>query len=147
MKKFVMDSKTRMQIKRRFCSFCRNFESFDNLDQINNNINAYIEELKKRYINDNNGTYYYRLLKELTDNIIKKNYSIDEILYILVNSIDPELKIYRIYESNCKIDQIKKEVLSEFSFYDEDLPKLEKLYINKYCDSDKFDFTKKLELI
>ena len=64
-------------------------------------------------------------------------------LFIMV--FDPDCEIYKIYESNSNIDDIKDEVKTKFGFFDQNIIKAEKLYIERFYDMDDYSFMKKLE--
>ena len=131
-------------IYRTFYSICRNVTEFNEVDIPKARI--YIKILEKRRKKDGNNMIYYKTLKNLKDFLIKKEINPEEAIYILINSIDQKLKIYEIYEEFCNFNDIEKECIKKLGFYDEKLIKFEKMYINKFCKSDNFDFTKKLTM-
>lgn len=107
--------------------------------------NEMIEELKEKYQFDDHGQYYYNLLNNLNNKIYKEQFDKENALYILVNVIDPECEMYKIYESESKIENIQSEARDKFGFYDSRLINIEKMYVKFYKNVDDYSFSKKLE--
>lgn len=106
----------------------------------------YVERLKNEIKKTNDDNYYLKLIENLNEYIYSGNFSLAESVYILVNFIDPELDMIKIYETYCNKDEIIKEIKNEFGFYDHVIIKMEKIYMAKYKDMDDYIFEKNLEL-
>ncbi len=135
----------------------RAIKNVKNFDSINNDkitfLNEKSNELKERFNKEKLGkNYIYNLISYLFITRIEwKNYlSVEEKIILFILIVDPSLKMYSIYENSCKIDSIKKQIIEEFDIYIPGLANLERKYIEKFKDIDKFRFdyqeTKKLEL-
>lgn len=132
-------------LENRFHSLCRNFNNFED---ISNEEIEYAKEiaqkLKNQYSKFPKDLIYYKNLDHLCSNYY--NYPNKDIMpLILIFSIDPDLYIYKVYESFSKIKDIKKRMNFIFGFNDEKIIKYEKEYIKKFLNIDNYDFTKKLE--
>lgn len=142
----------REKYKRQFYSLIRNVKYLNDINT--DKLNIYIENFKKNkneYIDllhhkTNYDGYYASTLYSLSRLIVKKEINHEEAIYILINVIDEDLNIYKSYEFNGTIKQIKEEIIETLGFFDEKLINLEKMYINKFKNIDEFDFSKKLEL-
>lgn len=140
------DDERRYYLKQRekyFESF-RYFKKFDKVSK--SRCDFYIERFKSEIKKTNNDKYYLLLLDTLNDYVKNNNFSFDESIYILVNFIDPELDMVKIYEFCCNKNELEKEIREEFGFYDHALIKVEKIYISKYKKKDDYIFEKNLEL-
>lgn len=112
------------------------------------NIKKEAERLSKIYNKSEFGNeYYYRLLYYMYKLKSKqtRELSVQKKLAIIIETIDPEFEMYKIYENNSNIKVIKANILAKFGFFDENLIKVEKLYIEKFYDISEYEFTKKLE--
>ena len=127
-----------------FYSLCRNVTDFSEINE--EKLNDYIELIKEKYKKDEKGMYYVNTLRHLSNRIKKDGILDKESIYILINSIDPNLEMYQIYERNSILKEVKSEVISSFGFYDDNLLKYEKIYIDYYKNKDEYDFTKKMML-
>ena len=119
-----------------FYSLCRNVTDFSEINE--EKLNDYIELIKEKY--------YVNTLRHLSNRIRKDGMLDKESIYILINSIDPNLEMYQIYERNSILKEVKSEVISSFGFYVDNLLKYEKIYIDYYKNKDEYDFTKKMML-
>lgn len=131
----------RTNASNKFYSLTRNIKEFTK----ENDLNEIIEELKEKYPFDAHGQHYYNLLNHLNNKIYKENFDKEDALYILVNIIDSKCQIYKIYESEYKMQEIEKQIRNIFGFYDDRFIKIEKMYIDFYKNIDEYSFSKKLE--
>ena len=129
-----------------------NINQIKNFNNLTNEDKVFIEEkakeLRERFNRDNfNNEYYNKLLYF----VYKTNYSLlyklsrEKKLALIIETIDPNMDMYRIYEDNCNVKYIEEDIRKEFGFYDKDLIRAEKLYIERFYDNSEFSFTKKLE--
>lgn len=130
--------------KEKYLRNLRNFKGFNEVDI--DKCNSYVEKFNEEIEKTDDDSYYLFLLTRLNYYISKRNFSLAESIYILVNYIDPELDIIKIYETYCKKNEIVDEIEKEFGFYDQIIVKIEKVYISKYKNSDDYLFEKNLEL-
>lgn len=110
-------------------------------------------ELSERFNKEKLGyDYIYRLISYLFVSKVewKRYLSSNEKVILLILTIDPTFKMYSIYESECKIENIKERIIEEFGSYIYEIMIIEKKYIKKFDDIDKYIFNfediKKLEL-
>lgn len=110
-------------------------------------------ELSERFNKEKLGyDYIYRLISYLFVSKVewKRYLSSNEKVILLILTIDPTFKMYKIYESECKIENIKERIIEEFGSYIYEIMIIEKKYIKKFDDIDKYIFNfediKKLEL-
>ena len=127
-------------------------EKTKNLDNLTDELNFFADEkaifLSKQYNKDVMGKdYFYNLIHYIFKSNVKwRNTLSSEVkLTILFLTVDPEFKIYEIYEDYCNINDMKQAMIDEFGFFDENLIQLEKMYIKRFPNSTDYSFTKKLE--
>lgn len=104
-----------------------------------------LDHLNVIYPKELNGKYYYRTLHLLGEYIAKEKITDKEAIIILINYIDPEFRIYSIYEEFCNIDIIKKRIKLIFGFYDRDFLNLEKQYLIDNNLIDNYSFIKRMD--
>lgn len=130
-------NKSEFETKRRtFYSLCRNVKEYE--IQNNDVVNETIEKIKNLYPYDLNGDYYKNIIKCLTNLIFDKKISPNDAIIILLHSIDPEFKMYSIYEECCNIKNIKSKINGIFRFYDENFLKHEMKYLKQKGLEDKY---------
>ena len=140
-KGYANEKAFRTNTANRFYSVVRQVKEFTK----NHDLNEIIESLKEKYSFDDKGQYYYNLLNNLNNKIYKDNFDKEGSLYILVNVVDSECEMYKIYESESKMQNIQKEIRNKFGFYDNRLINVEEMYIKFYKNEDDYSFSKKLE--
>lgn len=137
--------------------FERKINNINNFDSIDDDKHAFLNEksieLRERFNKEELGKdYIYRFISYLFLTKIdwKSCMSIEEITILFILTIDPELKIYTIYENSSKIDLIKEQIIDEFGNYISGIANIERKYIERFRDINEFRFdyqgTKKLEL-
>lgn len=140
-------------VKNKFKTTIREFNDFNNLSvDRKNELKVEANILKEKFVkNDKIGKNYYSLLFHLckiTWNSIYKNkrlYSPEEILSILIETIDPNLtllKISRKTNSEFKIETLSNKL---FGFYDPSLIEYEREYAKRFYKSNVETLMKKLE--
>lgn len=124
----------------------RNFDKLT--DQLNFFIKQKANDLSEQYNKDIMGEdYFYKLVHYIfkTNRRWNNNLSSEVKLSILLLTVDPEFKIYEIYEDNCNIKDMKNAMIENFGFFEENLIKLENIYLKRFPNSTDYSFTKKLE--
>jgi hypothetical protein len=105
--------------------------------------------LKEIYNYENYGSdYIYRLIYYIfvTNTQWKNTQSIEWKVALFIESLDPEFKMYSIYENNGNYKKIEEEIVNEFGIYRKKLLLLEKEYIKRFNNINNYNFNKKLEL-
>ena len=126
-----------------FYSLCRNINSFDCDNEI---LNKYVNKLTELYEIDNKGIYYLLYLDFLKNKIVNRSITPEEAATILLNVLDSDFELYKIFEDNCNILNIKDESMKRFHFFDKKLLELEKKYIKLNNLEDEYSFAKRKEL-
>ena len=128
--------------KRSFYSLCRNVEEFCIDDE--EKVNDTIEYVKSNFSSQKDSSYYDKTIIFLRRKITSMTITPDEASFILINSIDPNFRLYELYEEECNNDLFQKKAKIFFKFYDENFFKLEKKYVeNKGIkDSLKWEYKK-----
>ena len=130
--------------KNKYYEGLREFNGFKGASKSRGNF--YVEHFKKQVEMTENDTYYLKFLCLLNEYIQNGNFSVAESIYILVNFIDPELKMLEIYETFCKKDEISSLIKEEFGFYDKNVINLERVYAKRYKKADDYVFEKNLKI-
>ena len=99
------------------------------------------EEYKNYSTNEKMFNLYYYL------NNSKKNFENDESFLFLIFTLDPELKLLKIFYEESKFDNIKRRFEEEFGYtYDKRLLILEKVYNNRFPSIiDEFSVDQKIK--
>lgn len=90
----------------------------------------------KEHCDDN---YFYNFLYtmfSIKDSDKKGALTADEKLTLLIETIDPELKMYHYYVDSKSIDEAKEKITDTFGFYDERLCYVEKYYKQRFIDEE-----------
>lgn len=70
-----------------------------------------------------------------------KNFNISndkaEVYFLFMFSIDPTFEIAKIYLSENKIQEIKKQISNKFGIYDKNLIRLEKMFIEHFLEKEE----------
>lgn len=70
------------------------------------------------------------------NNILKLKTVKEQILFFIM-AVDPELKMLTIYEEESRMPEVKRRILEEFGFDNEDMLRLERLYHDRFCPEKK----------
>ena len=131
--------------KKKYYESFRDFKGFK--DSKIQRSKFYTEHLKGKIdIDLTNDIYYLSLLGLMNDYIKNGNFSLAESIYILVNIIDPELKMLDTYVNCCKRKEIETEIRKEFGFFDKNLIVLENVYAKRYKKETSYELEKNLKL-
>ena len=129
-----------MNIKKRFYSYCRNFNKFELTNEEVSN------ELIEKYKNMHNKVdinTYMDLLIQIQKNALDKIINTTDAMIILINSIDPDYEIYTMYDQACTKNELKELMKDRFNFYDPDLIKAEIKYIQENHLEKEYSWTYK----
>lgn len=139
----------KLKISNKFKYHVFKITSFDSInDDDRKKIKECATKLRERFNSETYpDEYYYRLLFYIfggsTYRILKLRF--EERIALVIEVIDPEFDMYKIYEEFCNINDINDEIKRKFSFFDENLIRAEKLYIQRFDKIDNYSFIKKLE--
>ena len=134
-----------LNVKRSFYSLCRkaNGITIDDEDIYNEKI----EQLRNFYNEKDSGiNKYINILDNLNRSIVKKNISPNDALIVLVNVIDPEYKMYSLFDETDEFEAFKRNVQKEFKFFDKDLFNIEKKYVESNNLQEEFNLVYKKEV-
>lgn len=130
-----------------------NCKSIKNFDSLNDEMKKLLEKkaklLKKNIYNKENlgKDYFYNFLIYLFNyrnlNEVK---TMEERLALLIEVLDPDFEIFKSFETNSKMKDIKNQALENLGFFNSELIRIEKLYIEKFYNINDFLFTKKLQI-
>lgn len=135
--------------KSRFHYITKDFKDFDVLsEEKKNQLKLEAESLKdKLYIeNDKFCPMCYKVMEKLNNDVTLENkYTIEEAIALLIETVDPSLKLLKIsrkYNTNLEIETISTKILG---FYDLRLIDFEREYARKFKKSNSSILMKKLE--
>ena len=128
-KSISSSSRVHNSIHRLFYSFCRNVESFENVD-FSSNIPTIINLLRRRASSGDINNKYIFVLKSLNDKILHNIISPEEAVYCLIEVMDECLDIFEMYKENSD----KNEIAKAFGFYDSKFIRLELIYYREFND-------------
>lgn len=131
-----------------------NSYDFNNLtDERRNQIIEEGIELKKKFIDNDTkiGSKYYDIvayiivLNDKKREIDYSKYSSEEVLALLIETIDPKLLLLKIYLTSNTDFEIEKKANRLFGFYDPNLIDFEREYARRFYKKNRNEKTKKLE--
>ena len=131
-----------------------NSYDFNNLtDERRNQIIEEGKELKKKFIDNETkiGSKYYDIvayiivLNNRKKEIDYSKYSPEEVLALLIETIDPKLLLLKIYLTSNSDFEIEKKANRLFGFYDPNLIDFEREYARRFYKKNRNEKTKKLE--
>lgn len=135
--------------KRRFHYITKDFKDFDVLsEEKKNQLKLEAESLKDKLFieNDKFCPMYYKVKEKLNNDVTLENkYTIEEAIALLIETVDPSLKLLKIsrkYNTNLEIETISTKILG---FYDLQLIDFEREYARKFKKSNSSILMKKLE--
>lgn len=110
-------------------------------------------ELKKKFIDNDTkiGSKYYDIvayiivLNNRKKEIDYSKYSSEEVLALLIETIDPKLLLLKIYLTSNSDFEIEKKANRLFGFYDPNLIDFEREYARRFYKKNRNEKTKKLE--
>lgn len=110
-------------------------------------------ELKKKFIDNDTkiGSKYYDIvayiivLNNRKKEIDYSKYSPEEVLALLIETIDPKLLLLKIYLTSNSDFEIEKKANRLFGFYDHNLIDFEREYARRFYKKNRNEKTKKLE--
>ena len=110
-------------------------------------------ELKKKFIDNDTkiGSKYYDIvayiivLNNRKKEIDYSKYSPEEVLALLIETIDPKLLLLKIYLTSNSDFEIEKKANRLFVFYDHNLIDFEREYARRFYKKNRNEKTKKLE--
>ena len=110
-------------------------------------------ELKKKFIDNDTkiGSKYYDIvayiivLNNRKKEIDYSKYSPEEVLALLIETIDPKLLLLKIYLISNSDFEIEKKANRLFGFYDHNLIDFEREYARRFYKKNRNEKTKKLE--
>ncbi len=88
---------------------------------------------------------YYYMIFALTTIENKKKYNVQEILSILIEAIDPNLRLLKISMTSNTDFEIEKKANRLFGFYDPNLIDFEREYARRFYKKNRNEKAKKLE--
>lgn len=131
------------QIKDKFKYLTRSFTNFDSLTEERRK--ELIEDAKKLYEEFINGERiverYYNILSYLctvyylnhkNNNIYNNYYKSEEMICVLIETVDPDLTMFKISHKCGNDFQTEKMICSKFGFYDPALIDYEREYAKRY---------------
>ena len=135
--------------RRRFYYITKDFTTFDSLNENRiNELKQEAEKLRKKLCNENDKfcPLYYKVINQIShDNQFEKKYTVEEIIALLIETIDPSLKLLKIsrkFNTNLEIETMSTKNLG---FYDVKIVEFEREYARKFKKSNSKMLMKKLE--
>lgn len=119
------------------------FKNFDNLKDDDRLKTKRIANEINNSLNNKKDKYYY-VIFQLTTFENRKKYSVEEILSILIETIDPKLLLLKIYLSSNTDFEIEKKSNRLFGFYDPILIDYEREYARRFYKKNRDKKIKKL---
>ena len=135
--------------KNRFHYITKDFIDFNLLsEEKKNQLKLEAESLKDKFCDkdDKFCPMYYKVMEKLNIDVTFENkYTIEEAIALLIETVDPSLKLLKIsrkYNTNLEIETISTKILG---FYDLRLIDFEREYARKFKKSNSSILMKKLE--
>lgn len=131
----IKNEKIRIKAKSKLNASIRNFKSFDELTlEKRDEIKEEAQKLKDRFVKNNVvGKNYYNIITCIT--FFDKNSvmrSEEEILALLIETVDPNLRLLKIFMTSNTDFEIEKKSNRLFGFYDPDLIDYEREYARRF---------------
>lgn len=146
---FLHDYETfKSSSKKQFEYLVHSFSGFDDLTiERRDELKKEAIVLQKKYCENNNALCpnYYIILNKLDKDILNyKKYTPYEAIALLIETIDPTLKLTKIFLSGKTDFEIESKSTKELGFYDQKLIDYELAYAKRFNKSNSYALIKKL---
>ena len=146
---YLNNEKLKLKLKEKLIYKVRDFKDFSSLtDERNEELKEDAQKLYERFINGEKiGKNYYKIISYLTSfDHSEEKYTPEELLSVIIQTIDPNLYMFKIDYRISNKYEVEKAICSKFGFYEPILIDFERLYAIRFKNKRKnINLSKKTE--